>query len=354
VSPAACASTPPALEIRDLSISYRAAGGDVLAVRGVDLDLHVGEVLGLVGESGSGKSTLGYGACRLLRPPAVITGGSVVYRGRRGGGAPIEVLNQSPRELQALRWREISIVFQSAMNALNPVLRIRDQIDDVLRAHLDISRAERIERVAALLDMVGIPAGRLKSYPHELSGGMRQRVMIAMALAVEPEIVIMDEPTTALDVVLQREILAEIAELRSRLDFGILFITHDLSLLLEIADRVAVMYAGRLIEVGTASEIHHEPAHPYTRGLLNSFPRVRGPRRELAGIPGSPPDLRTHPQGCSFAPRCRSRIGACLELEMRLDEVPGSTGGHVTACPFTLPALAGSTLSLSPPEARTR
>jgi peptide/nickel transport system ATP-binding protein len=178
----------------------------------------------------------------------------------------------------------------------------------------------------------------LRSYPHELSGGMRQRVMIAMALATDPEIVIMDEPTTALDVVVQRDILAEIVELKERLAFSILFITHDLSLLLEIADRIAVMYAGRLVEVGTASEIHHEPAHPYTKGLLNSFPSVRGPRRELTGIPGSPPDLHEPPPGCSFLPRCGYGTQACTGIDMRLAPVCASENlEHVTACPFVLP-----------------
>jgi peptide/nickel transport system ATP-binding protein len=325
------------LEIRGLTISYRAAGGDVRAVDGVDLDIGVGEIVGLAGESGSGKSTLAYGACRLLRPPAVITGGSVVYRGRRAGGVPVDLLDQGPRELRALRWREIAIVFQSAMNALNPVLRIRDQLEDVLDAHLSIGKDEKRDRVASLLDLVGIPRDRLKSYPHELSGGMRQRVMIAMALAVEPEIVIMDEPTTALDVVLQREILAQIAELRQRLSFGILFITHDLSLLLEVADRIAVMYAGRFVEVGTAEQIHHRPAHPYTQGLLSSFPRVRGPRRQLAGIPGSSPDLRSLPPGCPFAPRCRFATDRCSRVDMQLQPVAGSREKHSTACPFVLP-----------------
>ncbi len=327
----------PVLEIRDLSIVYRTGEADVKAVQGVDLELRPGEVVGLAGESGSGKSTLAYGACRLLRPPAVITGGSVVYRGRRIPAPGVEVLDQTASQLRSLRWREISIVFQSAMNALNPVLRVRDQLYDVLDAHLEIDRTERHDRAAQLLELVGIPAARLKSYPHELSGGMRQRVMIAMALAVEPEVVIMDEPTTALDVVVQREILAQIAELRERLGFAVLFITHDLSLLLELADRIAIMYAGRIVEIGTAAEIHHRPAHPYTRGLLGSFPRLRGPRRELAGIPGSPPDLRNLPPGCSFTPRCVFATDACAAVDMRLLETAPGEPEHASACPFVLP-----------------
>jgi oligopeptide/dipeptide ABC transporter ATP-binding protein len=329
--------TAPVLEIRDLSISFATASGPLKAVQHVDLTLATGEIVGLAGESGSGKSTLALGALRLLRPPALITGGSVIYRGRRVGGSGVDILEQSPRQLRALRWREIAIVFQSAMNALNPVLRIRDQLGDALDAHLDLSREERRERLAGLLDIVGIPRERLKSYPHELSGGMRQRVMIAMALAVEPELVIMDEPTTALDTVVQREILAEIAELQRRLGFSVLFITHDLSLLLEIADRIAILYAGRLLELASAEEIHHRTAHPYTRGLLESFPSVHGPRRRLAGIPGSPPDLHALPAGCPFEPRCRFARSECRSIEMRALPVPGGEADHISACPFALP-----------------
>jgi len=243
-----------------------------------------------------------------------------------------------PDELQRLRWREIAIVFQSAMNALNPVLNVRDQILDVIHAHMRMPRDQARDRTASLLDLVGIPRSRLRSYPYELSGGMRQRVMIAMALATEPEVVIMDEPTTALDVVVQRDILAQIVELKDRLGFSIVFITHDLSLLLELADRIAVMYAGRLLEIGTAGEIHHEASHPYTKGLLNSFPSLRGPRRDLAGIPGSPPDLRNLPPGCPFLPRCGYGTAACEDVDMHLLSVATSKDPeHVTACPFVLP-----------------
>src|SRR6266404_3592748 len=329
----------PVLEIRDLSVAYRTPSGDVLAASHVNLSLNKGEVVGLCGESGSGKSTLAYGACRLLRPPAVITGGSVLYSGRRTGTVtPVDILRAPPRDLRAIRWRDIAIVFQSAMNALNPVLRVRDQILDAIQAHLRLPKDEAHEKTARLLDLVGIPRDRLRSYPHELSGGMRQRVMIAMALAAEPEIIIMDEPTTALDVVVQRDILAQIVELKDRLGFSILFITHDLSLLLELADRIAVMYAGQLLEIGTAGEIHHEPSHPYTKGLLNSFPSLTGPRRELTGIPGSPPDLRSPPPGCPFLPRCAYGTSACEEVDMHLLPVATSKDpDHVTACPFVLP-----------------
>jgi oligopeptide/dipeptide ABC transporter ATP-binding protein len=327
----------PVLDIRDFSVVYRTPGGDVRAVKELNLTLHPGEVVGLAGESGSGKSTLAYAVCRLLRAPALITGGSVTYQGRRAAG-PTDVLQLGSRELQQLRWREIAIVFQSAMNALNPVLNIRDQILDVIHAHLRVPRREAMDKASSLLDLVGIPLSRLRSYPHELSGGMRQRVMIAMALAADPEIVIMDEPTTALDVVVQRDILAQIVELKATLGFAILFITHDLSLLLELADRIAVMYAGQLMEVASAAEIQHETAHPYTRGLLNSFPSLHGARRELAGIPGTPPDLRYPPPGCPFLPRCGYGTDACKTVDMTLERPISSTGlGHLTACPFVGP-----------------
>jgi len=334
---AAAPSSGPVLDIRDLSVVYRTPGGDVRAVDQVNLALGAGEVVGLAGESGSGKSTLVYGACRLLRAPALVTSGSVTYHGRRTSG-PADLLKMGPDELRRLRWREIAIVFQSAMNALNPVLNVRDQLLDVIHAHLKMPRDEAHSRAASLLDLVGIPRSRLRSYPHELSGGMRQRVMIAMALATDPEIIIMDEPTTALDVVVQRDILAQIVELKDRLGFSILFITHDLSLLLELADRIAVMYAGQFVEIATSDEIHREAAHPYTKGLLNSFPSLRGPRRELAGIPGSPPDLRNPAPGCPFIPRCGYARPACSDVDMQLLPVATSRDqDHATACPFVLP-----------------
>jgi len=320
----------PVLDIRNLSIAYRSQGGDVRAVRDVSLALRPGEIVGLAGESGCGKSTLAYGSIRLLRPPAVITGGSVTYHGRRVDPGGVDVLKATAGQLRRLRWREIAIVFQSAMNSLNPVLRVSDQLLDAVGAHLPLAEEQRQARIVDLIEMVGIPRTRLKSYPHELSGGMRQRVMIAMALAAEPEVVIMDEPTTALDVVVQREILSEIFDLKDRLGFSVLFITHDLSLLLEIADRVMIMYAGRIVESGTREQIHKHAAHPYTRGLLTSFPKLRGPRLKLSGIPGSPPDLRGALTGCPFIPRCTFATDVCATVEMALNPVEPE---HATACP---------------------
>jgi oligopeptide/dipeptide ABC transporter ATP-binding protein len=332
--------TRPVLDIRGLSIAYRTPAADVAAVRGVDLELHPGRVVGLAGESGCGKSTLAYGSVRLLRPPAVITNGSVTYHGRRVGDAGVDILAASSAELRALRWREIAIVFQSAMNALNPVLRVGDQLLDAITAHLALSPEQAHDRAAHMIELVGIARGRLRSYPHELSGGMRQRVMIAMALAVEPEVVIMDEPTTGLDVVVQREILREIFELKAELGFSVLFITHDLSLLLEIADQVLIMYAGQVVEAAGTELIRARPAHPYTRGLLNSFPRLRGPLQKLTGIPGSPPDLREALPGCPFVARCGFATPACREVDMKLRPAAGAGQEQLTACPFETPGAS--------------
>jgi peptide/nickel transport system ATP-binding protein len=248
------------------------------------------------------------------------------------------------RELHKIRWRETAIVFQSAMNALNPVLRVDAQLLDAIEAHLKMPRHEAKEKAASLLDLVGIPRDRLRAYPHELSGGMRQRVMIAMALAADPEVVIMDEPTTALDVVVQRDILSQIVELKETLGFAVLFITHDLSLLLELADRIAVMYAGRLMETGASQDLMRDPVHPYTRGLLHSFPSLHGPRRELVGIPGVPPDLRDTKPGCPFIPRCGYARDACSSVDMSLAPPRGETVtpggvGHLTACPVVTPEM---------------
>jgi peptide/nickel transport system ATP-binding protein len=308
------------LEVKNLSVDYASAAGAVHAVDNVSFTLARGHILGLAGESGSGKSTLAYAIARLHRPPAVITQGQVLYypRPESEGNAgkdtskPVDVLHLTPEELRAFRWRKLSIVLQSAMNALNPVLNIGAQIDDVLRAHNPAMRArERQERAVELLRLVGIAADRLRSFPHELSGGMRQRAMIAIALALNPDIIIMDEPTTALDVVVQRDILTEIKALRERFGFSVIFITHDLSLLLEIADQIAVMYAGRMVETATQRQLYLQPRHPYTNGLMHSFPNLRGPRRTMTGIPGSPPDLRMLPSGCAFRPRCPFTFDAC-------------------------------------------
>jgi peptide/nickel transport system ATP-binding protein len=302
----------PVLEIKGLNVDYGLGDQAVHAVRDVNLTLHRGEVLGLAGESGSGKSTLAYGLTRLLPPPGVISGGQVIYH--QADGPPVDVLSLSHKELRKFRWAETSIVFQGAMNSLNPVHKISTQLMDVIKAHEPRSTsASRLARAREMLSLVGISADRLESYPHQLSGGMRQRVMIAMALALEPRVVIMDEPTTALDVVMQRQILGQLIELRERLGFSVLFITHDLSLLVEFSDRIAIMYGGRIVEEAPAADLYRDSLHPYSDGLLHSFPALRGPRRELTGIPGSPPDQRSMPTGCSFHPRCPKAFEPCAD-----------------------------------------
>ncbi len=318
-------SKQPVLEIQHLNVDYGLGDQAVRAVRDVSLTLHRGEVLGLAGESGSGKSTLAYGMTRLLPPPGVVAGGRVVYHPR--DGAPYDVLALSHAELRAFRWAETSIVFQGAMNSLNPVHRISAQLTDVIRAHEPHLGADaRRARARELLKLVGISSDRLSAYPHQLSGGMRQRVMIAMALALEPEVVIMDEPTTALDVVMQRQILAQLIQLREELDFSVLFITHDLSLLVEFSNRIAIMYGGRIVEEAPAAALYKDSLHPYSNGLLHSFPALRGPRQELTGIPGSPPDLKSLPTGCVFHPRCPRRFEPC-DKEIPVLGVPADSAG---------------------------
>ena len=287
-------STPTTLlELRGLAVDY----GRVRAVDGVDLAIGEGEIVGLAGESGCGKSTVAAAAMQVLRPPGHIAAGSVLFQGE-------DLAGRSREALRKYRWRNVSMVFQSAMNALNPVMRVGDQFVDAIRAHERIDAKRALRRAGELLELVGIDARRVRAYPHELSGGMRQRVIIAMALSLSPELIIMDEPTTALDVVVQREILQQIEALKRDFGFAVLFITHDLSLLLEFTDRIAIMYAGEIVETAPAGRLAASPQHPYTQGLLQSFPPLGGPLTRLTGIPGSPPDLRDPPSGCRFHPRC--------------------------------------------------
>ncbi|WP_328448510.1 MULTISPECIES: ABC transporter ATP-binding protein [unclassified Amycolatopsis] len=320
----------PVLEIKGLDVDYGVGDEAVRAVRDVHLTLNRGEVLGLAGESGSGKSTLAYGLTRLLAPPGVIRGGEVIYHPENA--EPYDVLKLNHKQLRDFRWAETSIVFQGAMNSLNPVHKVSTQLVDVIKAHEpDTTRAGRAARAKDLLKLVGISADRLDAYPHQLSGGMRQRVMIAMALALEPRVVIMDEPTTALDVVMQRQILGQLVELRERLGFSVLFITHDLSLLVEFSDRIAIMYGGRIVEQAPASALYRDALHPYSFGLLNSFPALRGPRRELSGIPGSPPDTRGMPAGCAFHPRCPKAFEPC-DSKIPVLGLPGGDASREVAC----------------------
>jgi peptide/nickel transport system ATP-binding protein len=295
------------LEVNDLHVSYLTTRGPAKAVDGVSFSIQPGEVIGLAGESGSGKSTIAHAILRILHPPALITGGEVLFRNR-------DILEMSEKELEQFRWKDISIVFQSAMNSLNPVMKIRDQITDVM-IHHGMKRAAANQRALELFDLVGIEAKRLDAYPHQLSGGMRQRAVIAIALALNPPLLIMDEPTTALDVVVQKDILEQINHLREKLGFSILFITHDLSLLVEISTRISIMYAGEIVERAPARELFEHPLHPYTLGLMNSFPSISGKKKLLTGIPGAPPDLVNPPAGCRFNPRCPKALPVCRQQE---------------------------------------
>ena len=266
----------PVLEVSDFCVEYRSERV-VQAVRHVNLVLNRGEVLGLAGESGCGKSTLAYGINRLLKPPAVITSGRTIFHSN--DGKDIDIRSLSGHDLRMFRWEKISMVFQGAMNSLNPVKSIKDQLEDVFTTHCPtMGKKERLSKCAELLERVGVDPDRLNAFPHELSGGMRQRVMIAMAMALDPQVMIMDEPTTALDVVVQREILREIERLKDEFGFAIIFITHDLPLLLEISDRIAVMKSGEIVEMNDAIELYTHPKHEYTSRLLSSFPSLTGER----------------------------------------------------------------------------
>jgi len=320
----------PLVEIDRLVVDYVVdRDRRVRAVDGVSLAIRPGEILGLAGESGCGKTSLGNALLRILRPPAEVVSGRILYDG-------VDVLSLKPRALRRFRWRHVSMVFQSAMNALNPVARVGPQFVDMIQAHERVSKQDALERAGDLLELVGIDRGRVRAYPHELSGGMRQRVVIAMALALEPGLIVMDEPTTALDVVVQREILQEIQELQRTLGFAVLFITHDLSLLVELAHRVAIMYAGEIVELAPAERLLRDAQHPYTAGLIGSFPSLTGELVRMDGIPGSPPDLADPPSGCRFHPRCPYCSAATPDLfTLQVGVTPQLTPvapGHSVAC----------------------
>jgi peptide/nickel transport system ATP-binding protein len=319
------------LRARHVSVDY-AGQRPTHAVRDVSLELRRGEILGIAGESGCGKSTLAFALAQVLQPPAVRTGGTITFTGTDGSVTDLTALE--PAQLRAFKWDRLAIVFQSAMNALNPVVTIGQQINHIFSAHRAAWPAQqRRERAEELLTMVGIDRGRLRSFPHELSGGMRQRVGIAMALALTPDVVIMDEPTTALDVVVQREILDQIDELQAEMGFAVIFITHDIALLQEISDRLAVMYAGRIVEQAPTGELMNGGSHPYTRGLLRSFPDLHAERRRLRGIPGSPPDLRQPLPGCPFRPRCEHDYQPCSSVLPPLRVLSAGPGAdHLVAC----------------------
>lgn len=317
------------LAVRDLQVDYRARRGLVKAVRGVTFDLRRGESIALVGESGCGKTTLGLTLVRLLVKQATIRGGQIIYqRGER----KVDVVELGPEEMRQYRWAECAMVFQGAQNAFNPVLRIRDQMYDTVKAHGPANRDEVRKRGMELLRLVQLEPERvIDAYPHELSGGMRQRVLIAMSLLLNPQILILDEPTTALDVLTQRTVIDVLRRLKQELGFAMIFITHDLSVAAELADRVATMYAGRIIELGPVDEIFYRAAHPYSQGLIHAVPTVTGAYSELSSIEGSPPDLIDLPSGCKFNPRCSYATQECREVEPPLYPV---SANHGSACHY--------------------
>lgn len=310
------------LSVKGLNVRYTADRGEVQAVTDVSFDIHKGEFFGLAGESGCGKSTVAFSIMQLLKGAARISGGSIEFNGKN-------VLAFTKEELRTFRWEKSSMVLQSAMNNLNPVVTIGSQLMDAILAHESLPRKEAQARAGELLKLVNIDPARSRAYPHELSGGMRQRVVIAMALALQPDLVIFDEPTTALDVVVQYNIIRRIQELKRRMGFSVLFITHDLPLMLEMCDRIAIMYAGRMAEIAPVGRLLEGGSHPYTAGLLQAFPSLVGPRKELKGIPGSVPDLITPPPGCLFYDRCTYRQGDCKASPPALEDLGG---GHSCAC----------------------
>lgn len=309
--------TDPLLEVKDLTVDYQAEYADVRAVDHVSLSVAAGEFLGVVGESGCGKSTLLFAIAQLLSSPAVLIGGSVKFTGK-------DMVRLTEVELRHMRWRDYAVVMQSAMNALNPMKSVAAQFADAIRAHSKMTAKEIRNRSAGVLRLVGIDPAHLDSYPHQLSGGMRQRAMIAMALLFTPQLVLMDEPTSALDVVAQRALMRQIKELQVQLGFAVIFVTHDMSVVSHYSDRVMVMYAGQTAEVGGTRRMFANPLHPYTRGLMDAFPSIRGARRELTGIPGSPPDLGHLPSGCRFMPRCPDAMPDCVIRSPEMYAVDGA------------------------------
>ncbi|ASJ11515.1 MULTISPECIES: ABC transporter ATP-binding protein [Thermococcus] len=311
------------LEVKDLKMYYFTSKGVVKAVDNISFNLRKGEVLGLAGESGCGKSSLGFTLMGMPTPPGKIVSGSVKIDGREIVGLPEDVLRKE------IRWQKISMIFQGAMNALNPVYTVGYQMTEPLILHKGMSKDEALDRAQKYLELVGLDPEIVYRYPHELSGGMKQRVIIATALLLEPDVVIADEPTTALDVVVQAQIINLMKKLKKELGLSMIFITHDLSILAEISDRVAIMYAGKIVEIGDSEKVYYEPAHPYTQKLLSAIPRLHEDVEKLEFIPGQPPNLINPPKGCRFHPRCPYAMQVCKEQEPELKEVDKD---HYAAC----------------------
>ncbi|AMQ18783.1 ABC transporter ATP-binding protein [Thermococcus peptonophilus] len=313
----------PVLEVKNLKMYYFTNKGVVKAVDDISFTLNKGEVLGLAGESGCGKSSLGFTLLGMPTPPGKIVDGSIKIEGREIVGLPEDVLRKE------IRWQKISMIFQGAMNALNPVYTIGYQMTEPLIYHKGMSQEEALDRAQKYLELVGLDPEIVYRYPHELSGGMKQRVVIAMALLMEPSVVIADEPTTALDVIVQAQIINLMKRLKKELNLSMIFITHDLSILAEISDKVAIMYAGKIVEIGDSEKIYYEPAHPYTQKLLAAIPRLHEDVERLEFIPGQPPNLINPPKGCRFHPRCPYAMDVCREQEPEMKEIDKD---HYAAC----------------------
>lgn len=315
----------PLLQVKDLEVSFFTNAGEVKAVRKISYDLKFGEVIGIVGESGSGKSVSSYALMGIIPEPGKVIGGDIIFDGEK-------ILEKTEGDLQKIRGKDVGMIFQDPMTSLNPVFTVGHQIEESLKRHTELNKTERTERIIELLKLVGInqPEKRVKQYPHELSGGMRQRIMIAMSLACNPKLLIADEPTTALDVTIQAQIIELLKELKEKINMSIIFITHDLGVVADICDKIAVMYAGTVVERGSVEEIFYKPQHPYTKGLLKSIPRVDSDEHErLIPIEGNPVDLIFPPAGCAFAPRCESCMKICLE---NVPPVYMENEGHESAC----------------------
>ncbi|MEM1575269.1 MAG: ABC transporter ATP-binding protein [Nitrososphaerota archaeon] len=313
----------PLLEVHGLKTYFETTKGYVKAVDNVSFSLEKGDAFGLAGESGCGKTTTGLSIIKLLPPNGKILDGKIIFDGVDLIALPEEILRKN------IRWKRISIVFQGAMNALNPVYTVGDQIMEAILTHEDISNEEAKERVIKLFELVGIDPSRINNYPFEFSGGMKQRAMIAMALACNPDIVITDEPTTALDVIVQAQVLKLLKKLKEELNLSFIMISHDLSVIAETCNKVAIMYAGKIVEMADVVRLFKNPLHPYSQGLMNSFPSLKGPRKKLISIPGSPPNLLFPPSGCRFHPRCQYVMEKCKEEEPLLIEIDK---GHYAAC----------------------
>jgi len=315
--------TTPILSVDDLKMYYSVREGEIKAVDGVSFSLEHGGSLGLVGESGCGKTSIAISLLRLLPDNAEIKGGHVWFDG-------MDLVTLPDDQMRQVRWDRISMVFQAAMNSLNPVYRVGDQIIEAMQAHWEsITEAEARERVAELFDLVGLQPSFMDRYPHEFSGGMRQRAVIAMALSCNPDIIIADEPTTALDVIVQDRVLRKLEEIQQRLNMGLIYISHDIAVIAEVSDRIGVMYAGHMAEIADSIDIFERSLHPYTHALISAFPSIKGKKKELKTLPGEPPDLLDPPSGCRFHPRCPRALDICTEEQPALRDYGG---GHLAAC----------------------